>query len=59
MGLRDKKRNQRRVLSRRSAGPNTGEGKDFLVRASFRTKLKPANRQHIFLVLVVVADVVL
>uniref|UniRef100_A0A453MQ04 RRM domain-containing protein n=1 Tax=Aegilops tauschii subsp. strangulata TaxID=200361 RepID=A0A453MQ04_AEGTS len=30
MGLRDKKRNQRRVLSRRSAGPKTGEGKDFL-----------------------------
>ncbi|VAH44094.1 unnamed protein product [Triticum turgidum subsp. durum] len=30
MGLRDKKRNQRRVLSRRSAGPRTGEGKDFL-----------------------------
>ncbi|KQJ98239.1 MKI67 FHA domain-interacting nucleolar phosphoprotein [Brachypodium distachyon] len=30
MGLRDKKRNQRRVLSRRSAGPRSGEGKDFL-----------------------------
>ncbi|KAE8772130.1 hypothetical protein D1007_55866 [Hordeum vulgare] len=30
MGLRDKKRNQRRVLSRRSAGPKTGDGKDFL-----------------------------
>jgi len=30
MGVRDKKRNQRRVLSRRSAGPKTGEGKDFL-----------------------------
>jgi nucleolar protein 15 len=25
MGLRDKKRNQRRVLSRHSAGPKTGE----------------------------------
>jgi nucleolar protein 15 len=31
MGLRDKERNQRRVLSRHSAGPKTGEGKDFHV----------------------------
>jgi nucleolar protein 15 len=33
MGLRDKKRNQKRVLLRHSAGPKTGEGKDFLLRA--------------------------
>uniref|UniRef100_A0A0E0E9H1 RRM domain-containing protein n=1 Tax=Oryza meridionalis TaxID=40149 RepID=A0A0E0E9H1_9ORYZ len=30
MGLREKKRNQRRVLARRSAAPRSGEGKDFL-----------------------------
>ncbi|KAF0900286.1 hypothetical protein E2562_030456, partial [Oryza meyeriana var. granulata] len=30
MGLREKKRNQRRVLARRSAAPRHGEGKDFL-----------------------------
>jgi nucleolar protein 15 len=30
MGMRDKKRSQRRVLARRSAAPRSGEGKDFL-----------------------------
>lgn len=45
MGLRDKKRNQRRVLSRRSAGPKTGEGKDFLVRARLLA-LEPNRTQH-------------
>ncbi|KAK3121669.1 hypothetical protein QOZ80_8BG0658600 [Eleusine coracana subsp. coracana] len=30
MGMRDKKRNQRRVLARRSKAPRSGEGKDFL-----------------------------
>jgi nucleolar protein 15 len=32
MGMRDKKRNQKRVLARRTAAPRSGEGKDFLVR---------------------------
>ncbi|KAL6900854.1 hypothetical protein ACP4OV_005530 [Aristida adscensionis] len=30
MGMREKKRNQRRVLARRTAGPRSGHGKDFL-----------------------------
>ncbi|XP_062196726.1 uncharacterized protein LOC133899702 [Phragmites australis] len=30
MGMREKKRNQRRVLARRTAAPRPGEGKDFL-----------------------------
>ncbi|CAO2188107.1 unnamed protein product [Urochloa humidicola] len=30
MGMRDKKRNQKRVLARRTAAPRSGEGKDFL-----------------------------
>nr|ACG42140.1 hypothetical protein [Zea mays] len=30
MGMRDKKRNQKRVLARRTAAPRPGEGKDFL-----------------------------
>jgi len=34
MGMRDKKRNQKRVLARRTAAPRAGEGKDFLVRGS-------------------------
>jgi hypothetical protein len=34
MGMRDKKRNQKRVLARRTAAPRPGEGKDFLVRGS-------------------------
>lgn len=32
MGMRDKKRNQKRVLARRNAAPRSGEGKDLLVR---------------------------
>jgi nucleolar protein 15 len=31
MGMRDKKRNQRSMLSRHSDGPKTGEEKDFPV----------------------------
>lgn len=34
MGMRDKKRNQKRVLARRTAAPRSGEGKDFLVSGS-------------------------
>ncbi|KAK8461769.1 hypothetical protein SEVIR_1G090500v4 [Setaria viridis] len=30
MGMRDKKRNQKRVLAQRTAAPRPGEGKDFL-----------------------------
>ncbi|KAF8697410.1 hypothetical protein HU200_036010 [Digitaria exilis] len=30
MGMRDKKRNQKRVLARRNAAPRSGEGKDLL-----------------------------
>jgi nucleolar protein 15 len=32
--MRDKKRNQKRVLARRTAAPRAGEGKDFLVCSS-------------------------
>jgi hypothetical protein len=41
MGMRDKKRSQRRVLARRSAAPRSGEGKDFLVRGFVRFPLPP------------------
>jgi hypothetical protein len=41
MGMRDKKRNQRRVLARRSAAPRSGDGKDFLVRGLIRFPLPP------------------
>jgi hypothetical protein len=39
MGMRDKKRNQKRVLARRTAAPRAGEGKDFLVRGLIRLPL--------------------
>jgi hypothetical protein len=58
MGLRDKKRNQRRVLSRRSAGPKTGEGKDFLVRA-FPSNQIETNKEKNQSFWVSVADVLL
>jgi hypothetical protein len=46
MGLRDKKRNQRRVLSRHSAGPKTGDGKGFLLRSSFEANRGAREHGH-------------
>jgi hypothetical protein len=47
MGMRDKKRNQRRVLSRHSDGPKTGEEKDFPVACFPLNQIKePENMAH-------------